>query len=131
MTASGLAWEDVLAQVEADVLSTESLLSARSDQPPAPRELAPAEMMLPASADSPFGSGIGISGPDLPELSAMPPVPPELLERVAVLRNRIEALRVEIKAEMINLQTMTARIEAQRRLAIKNEVMPRFVDRAL
>jgi hypothetical protein len=130
MTASGLAWEDVLAQVEADVLSTESLLTAspaRAGDAGLPRELAPAEMMLPASPGDP----LGIGGPELPELSAMPPVPPELLDRIVALRTRIEALRVEIKSEMTHLQAMTARLEAQRRLTIKNEVLPRFVDRAL
>jgi hypothetical protein len=129
MTVHDLTWDDVLAQVEADVRSTESLLTATSaatDQV-VTRELAPAELMLPSTVVT----GFGPTGPDLPPLSAMPPVPPELLDRIAELRARIAALRVEIKAEMVQLQMMNARIDTKQRSSAKNEATPRFVDRAL
>ena len=61
----------------------------------------------------------------------MPPVPPEYRERILALRNRIDALRSEITAEMGELQALKSRVEAQRRLTIKQAARPRMVDRAL
>lgn len=129
MTTHNMAWEDVLAEVEADVRATEAALATSAADFGVRRELAPAETMLP------FGTsgtpGAGATGPYLPPLSGMPPVPSELLERIVELRNRIEALRMKMQAEMVELQAATARIAAQRPVAAVASAAPRFVDCAL
>ena len=129
MTTHNMAWEDVLAEVEADVRATEVALAASKSATDfgVRRELAPAETMLPAGTNGTPGS----PGPYLPPLSAMPPVPTELLDRIVELRNRIEALRVKMQAEMLELQAATARIAAQRPVAAAASAAPRFVDCAL
>lgn len=76
------SWEAVLAAVEADLHRTQQLLGpAEVTTTPA---LAPAELMLPAD------------GPVLPPLEHMPPVPPELVERITELRARIVELQGDL-----------------------------------
>lgn len=129
MTTHNMAWEDVLAEVEADVRATEVALAAAKSAADfgVRRELAPAETMLPSGTSA----GTGQSGPYLPPLSAMPPVPSELLDRIVELRHRIEALRVKMQAEMLELQAAMGRLPAQRPLAATAGAAPRFVDCAL
>ena len=88
------AWERVLAAVAAEAKRAEALL------PGPPRETAavadgvtglPTEWMLPTNH-----AGAAI----LPPLSEMPPVPPELRERIESLRDHIETLQAELAAAM-------------------------------
>ena len=77
------SWEAVLAAVEADLHRTEQLLgpSVVAHVP----ALAPAELMLPAD------------GPELPAFEHMPPVPPELADRIKELRARIIELQADLE----------------------------------
>jgi len=120
MTSPGTdSWEAVLAAVEADVRRTESLLATK---PPAVAAasapaLAPAELMLPATEE-----------PVLPPLAQMPPVPPELVERITELRSRI----VELTADLERCLAAARRRDAlaSRPLHVAPAVeRPHFVDR--
>ena len=138
MPAPKRRWEEVLAQVEEDVRRTEALLAeAGEDRSPTRAALgtawavrsggpviAPAETMLPAHAD-----------PALPRAAEMPPVPPELLDRIVTLRTRIDALRCELEAEMAAWRATLPLLDVPRaRLRAAAPVrppVPRFVDREL
>jgi hypothetical protein len=130
-------WDDVLAQVEDDVARTEALLSAAAvaARPAATSgdevTLAPAETMLPSDVLAPFVA----TGPDLPAISSMPPIPPELLDRIVALRSRIQALRMEIATELTQLRAAEQPSRAAHphvpRHAYTHGGRPRFVDRQL
>ena len=84
------AWERVLAAVAAEAKRADALLHGpAADVTPAPLTPAglPTEWMLPTAANSPV----------LPPLSEMPPVPPEM-------RERIEELQAELAAAMSELR---------------------------
>jgi hypothetical protein len=119
MTDAKTPWELVLADVEADVQRSEALLAPAvlSYLDPA-KPLAPAELMLPAGTVT------------LPPLSDMPPVPPELLNRITTLRERIIALRAELEAELAE----ASQIYALRSTALHPAMVtaaPQFVDRRI
>jgi hypothetical protein len=78
------AWEAVLAAVEADVCRTEAIFHPAASA--STTALTPAETMLPLPEP-----------PPLPSLGQMPPVPPELLERITELKSRIDELRSELE----------------------------------
>jgi hypothetical protein len=94
-TEATTSWEAVLAAVEADVRRTESLLGARGEWS-APVAGAPAEAMLP----TPARPHVEVSWAELPSFEQMPPVPPELADRIRALRADIVSLQAEITAEM-------------------------------
>jgi hypothetical protein len=97
----GAGWSDVLAGVEADMIRTAQLM-ATSAESVQPRDVAgaPAQAMLPTT----FRQYAEATWTTLPELDEMPPVPPELSERIHTLRAQIVALQAEIKAEMTHWQ---------------------------
>jgi hypothetical protein len=86
------SWQSVLAAVEADLQRTQTLLASAR---PNVAIGAPAETMLP----SPHPTGEA-HWAELPAFEDMPPVPPELAERIRTLRVSIVALQAEIAAEM-------------------------------
>lgn len=91
------AWERVLAAVAAEAKRADALLHGpAADVTPAPVSPAglPTEWMLPTAANSPV----------LPPLSEMPPVPPEMRERIEELRDHIEELQAELAAAMSELR---------------------------
>ncbi|SHG26753.1 hypothetical protein SAMN05443575_1868 [Jatrophihabitans endophyticus] len=91
-------WEQVLATVEADVHRTEALLHEPLHVSDAVLAyLAPAATQLP------------VVEPMVPPLSAMPPVPPELAERIRDLRARVVALQSQLREEMAALRAATVR----------------------
>jgi hypothetical protein len=117
------SWEAVLAAVEADVNRTEQLLGPTVTQP-APA-LAPAELMLPVAED-----------PVLPPFAQMPPVPPELVERITELRARIVELRADLErclAAARRTEQLTARAHPGSALGLHLGApaveQPHFVDR--
>lgn len=84
------AWERVLAAVEADARRAEALLQPGATVEPEPAPAAeafgvPGNWLLPSLAPS-----------ALPRLEEMPPVPPELRERIEALRDQIEGLQAEL-----------------------------------
>ena len=91
------AWERVLAAVAAEAKRADALLHGpAADVTPAPDGPAglPTEWMLPTAANSAV----------LPPLSEMPPVPPEMRERIEELRDHIEELQAELAAAMSELR---------------------------
>ena len=100
-TPGGASWSDVLAGVEADMLRTAQLMATSAESVgPANPAGAPAQAMLPAT----FRQYAEATWTTLPELDDMPPVPPELSERIHGLRAQIVALQAEIKSEMTQWQ---------------------------
>ena len=91
------AWERVLAAVAAEAKRADALLHGpAADAAPAPVGPAglPTEWMLPTAANPAV----------LPPLSEMPPVPPEMRERIEELRDHIEELQAELAAAMSELR---------------------------
>jgi hypothetical protein len=88
------AWERVLAAVAAEAKRAEAMLHGPTvEAGPVHDGLVgvPTEWMLPTT---PAGAAI------LPPLSEMPPVPPELRERIESLRDHIEELQGELSAAL-------------------------------
>lgn len=121
------SWEAVLAAVEADVRRTESLLSSRAQWTPPPVAGAPAEAMLPAAARP----HTEVSWAELPSFEQMPPVPPELAERIRALRADIVALQAEITAEMAAWRDSCARRHREPAVATPTSGAAFYVDRRL
>jgi hypothetical protein len=90
------AWERVLAAVEADARRAEALLHAPPEPiapvQPDPLTGVPADWLLP----TPSG--------DLPAVSEMPPIPPELRERIETLRDQIGELQAELTTALRELR---------------------------
>jgi hypothetical protein len=88
----------VLAAVEADARRTEAALlsptgaAAEQDEARVPTEGVPADWQLPGP-------------PELPPLETMPPVPPELSERILDLRSQIMSLQGELATAMQEVST--------------------------
>jgi hypothetical protein len=124
MTSTQPTWEEVLADVEADVARTEALV--RNVTTPAGElrltPLSPAEMMLPAPP-----------APRLPDLAVMPRVPVELLQRVNTLRERIADVGRELMAALEDVSVYLAAPAATEMAVFPSRPVPppRFVDRAL
>jgi hypothetical protein len=132
-TESGNAWADILAAVEADLARTQELMatsansanSARSAQPARSESTSgvPAQEMLPGL----FRQHSEASWATLPAMDDMPPVPPDLSERLHDLRAQIVALQAEIKAEMTQWRVECATRRAP--VAGTTPPEPHFVDR--
>ena len=90
-------WEQVLADVEADVRRTEDLLDERAGDH-LPTRLGPAALQLPLAA------------PTLPPIETMPAVPPELADRITQLRLRMIALQAQLGAELAALRDAAVRV---------------------
>jgi hypothetical protein len=98
----GAGWSDVLAAVEADMLRVQQLIAASPESSPSLDAAgAPAQAMLPTT----FRQYSEATWATLPATEDMPPVPPELTERIHDLRAQIVALQAEIKSEMTRWQT--------------------------
>jgi hypothetical protein len=124
----GDAWADILAAVEADLARTQELMatSARSAQSTPSLDSTsgvPAQEMLPAL----FRQHSEASWATLPAVDDMPPVPPELGERIHDLRAQIVALQAEIKAEMTQWRVECATRRAPSTGTAPPE--PHYVDR--
>jgi hypothetical protein len=116
------SWDEVLAEVEADVERSEQLMTTISQTPGGLGlgQLSPAELMLPAS------------GPALPNPALMPRVPSELAGRIHALRDRIAELSHEMAAtldEVGALLATPAAIELGVRMPAPAP-RPQFVDRS-
>lgn len=88
------AWERVLAAVAAEATRAEAVLSGSAVvAQPVQHDVVgvPTEWMLPTN---PAGAAI------LPPLSQMPPVPPELRERIESLREHIDDLQGQLTAAL-------------------------------
>lgn len=123
MTSSRDAWERVLAAVEADARRAEAVLQAPAEefiQAPAEdgTERAqtglPAEWLLPTSAE-------------LPPLESMPPVPPELSERILALRDQIRQLQEQLAAAMHDI----SRNQPRTLVNAASVEVPSYIDRRL
>jgi hypothetical protein len=118
------SWSAVLAAVESDMRRTEQMLATPTHQPPAADAgLAPAQATLP----SPFRQYAAVAWAELPAPDDMPPVPPEMVERIHVLRVQIVALQAEIKSEMALWRASSAANRPSTPPALNSE--PFFVDR--
>lgn len=124
------SWAEVLADVEADVRRTESLLApappaaAGVGAPPSGADLVPALAVVAHVSAAPV--------PELPPLAEMPPVPPELLDRLTALRTRIDDLCDALRAELGRARSAPRpplRVHAHP--AGPARVAPRLVDRRL
>jgi hypothetical protein len=105
----------VLAAVEADLHRTEQLLAPSLVT--SAHALTPAELMLPAGED-----------PVLPPLDQMPPVPPELADRITELSNRIAVLSADLERCLAAARRWD-RSTARPLLATPAEEQPHFIDR--
>jgi hypothetical protein len=122
MTSSRDAWERVLAAVEADARRAEALVHAppeefleSSDQlEEAGVRGLPADWLLPTATA-------------LPPLEAMPPVPPELSERILDLRSQILRLQDELATAMRDIASNHPRRPA----AVVPVEVPAYIDRRL
>ena len=111
----------MLAAIEADALRSEALLRSTEDGPdesgtetaPAADVALPAEWLLPSVVE-------------LPALETMPPVPPELSERILALRSQILSLQTELADAMRNLPK-----PPRAALAPAPAEVPSFIDRRL
>ena len=98
--ATDESWSAVLAAVEADMLRATELM-ATSAEAAASRDAmaAPAQTMLPALPAT-FRQYAEATWAVLPDFDQMPPIPPELLERIHRLRVQIVTIQAEMAAEM-------------------------------
>lgn len=144
------AWERVLAAIETDARRAEALLrdelpepDADPDEPDGSAETfgIPGNWLLPAAADPsgqhalraehtgsarPLAFTTHAPEPQLPALDQMPPVPPELRERIDMLRAQIARLQDELASAMSEWQA------PQRSMPIPTpERPPVYVDRRL
>lgn len=130
MAGPNLAWERVLAAIEADTRKAAALL-AEPEPEPAPEApdgddaertaRIPADWMLPVT---PVSSD-PLTG--LPKLSDMPPVPEELRERVERLQAEIDVVRAELIAALAKQRQI--RVPHIGRSTTRQA--PAFVDRRL
>jgi hypothetical protein len=109
------SWEAVLAAVEADLHRTEQLLAPSLVT--STQALTPAELMLPVGED-----------PVLPAFDQMPPVPPELAERITDLSNRIAVLSADLERCLAAARRWD-RSTARPLLSAPAEEQPHFIDR--
>ncbi len=122
--ATDESWSAVLAAVEADMLRATELM-ATSAEAVASRDAvaAPAQTMLPAT----FRQYAEATWAVLPDFDQMPPVPPELLERIHRLRVQIVSIQAEMTAEMARWRASCA---TSRTTPIPSPTSePLFVDR--
>ena len=127
------AWERVLAAVEADARRAEALLRIPADEPlPAdlvenaavelPPSLAvPADWVLPGEVPPAPAAAL----PTLPPLSQMPPVPPQLRDRIEALRAQIADLQQQLARALEEWQPQPLVIVAA------PQARPVYVDRRL
>ena len=122
--ATDESWSAVLAAVEADMLRASELM-ATSAETAASRESAsaPAQTMLPATFRQ-YAEGTWAV---LPDFDQMPPIPPELLERIHQLRVQIVAIQAEMTAEMARWRASCATSRTTPQPAPTSE--PLYVDR--
>jgi hypothetical protein len=125
MTSSRDAWERVLATVEAEARRAEALLQAPAE------EFVPRQEAETAAVDSrPTGLPAEWLLPmtdELPPLESMPPVPPELSDRILALRSQITQLQTELASAMRDIARHQPRTLVN---AVPVEV-PAFIDRRL
>jgi hypothetical protein len=122
MTSSREAWERVLAAVEADARRAEALM-----QTPAEEFVESGDVLDAATVPGLPADWLLPTATTLPPLDTMPPVPPELSERILTLRSQIMRLQTELSSAMRDVARNLPRRPAA---AVPVEV-PAYIDRRL
>ncbi len=123
-------WEQVLAEVEADLAERSEHLrvqAARAEESTDRSGRRSVDYWLTAPP-----AALMMPGPALPELAAMPPVPPELAERIDALRNEVSRLQDELRKELALVSSQYAAVTNWRQraktLTTAQPTTPRMVD---
>ncbi len=112
-------WEQVLAALEEDIRRTERTMRA-------PVEVSDAVLAAqPAPSQTRLPQPVPL--PSMPPAYAMPPISPEVEERIRELRVRIVALQLQLRDELALLRTSTL-VTAPRLAPLADAGRPQFID---